>query len=140
MLGGLKVTRRSDGRAFDIAGLWVSRKLTSDELTSGHVIVDLHLPLVIIIRVAYPHGEPTPHALLSIGQPSIEPTWEPTVDEKGELMIFGRPGHYRITLARVGGRWLSDDRVTASFVVQPDERGERLITLRAPALDEGWNE
>jgi hypothetical protein len=133
MLDDLKVIRRSDGRRYGVAGLSVTRQLARDQLAAGRVLVTLDLALLLVIRVENSSGEPIPGALINIAQPSEQATWEMPVSERGEVVIFGKPGSHFVTVGRIGERWLEiNERVTAFFEVEPGEHGERVITLRVP--------
>ena len=125
----LKLRRRSDGLACGVPIFGVSEKLTVEALRSGHVLVDLDLPLLLVFKVETSSGERVPRALLSIIQPATEATWEITANEAGELKMLARPGLYSV-MATTGEHSRGRDGASATFDVAPDERGERLIVLR----------
>jgi len=132
MLYQVRVTRREDGRAYEIACLPLSRAMSPQEISSGRVAVDLDLPVVLVMRVEDASGIPVPGAVVSFSMPSITAWTEGPVNDRGEVVLFGLPGHYSVVLASVGDRWLGRERISADFDVAPGERGERLIVLRVP--------
>jgi hypothetical protein len=126
-LTDLTLIRRRDGLACGVPVFWASGKLEADALRSGHVFVDLDLPLMLVFRVDTASAERVSGARLSIIQPSMEATLEITANEEGELKVLARPGLYSV-MATTGEH--TGDRANATFEVAPGEHGERLIVLQ----------
>jgi len=133
MLYAVRATRRDDNRTYEIACLRVSRAITERDISSGMVVVGLDLPLVLVIRVEDSSGAPVSGAMVNFSIPLMTATAEGPVNERGELLLFGTPGHYSVRLVSAGDRSFGPEGVWADFDVTPDEHGERVIVLRIPS-------
>jgi len=132
MLSQLTVTRRDDGRKFDIPFLPTSGVILPQEISICRVAVELDLRVVVVIRVEDTAGAAVPGAIVSASIPATSATFEWPVNQRGEVAVLGTPGHHSFRLVSVGERWLGSEKIRAEIEVKPNDRGERYLVLRVP--------
>ena len=128
MLFDITAANRSDGRLYRPLLLTVTGAISAADLEAGRVIVNLHLPGMLILRVENRAGVPLPGTVVNLAPPSSEATFEGPVDERGELVLFGAAGSWRITAYPNNSE--TRNFVDAEFDITADDFGERRIVLR----------
>lgn len=132
MLYQLNVTRREGSRSYDITCHWITHAMTTQAIASGRIDVELHVPVVLVVRVEDSSGNPVSDAIVSASVPSLTATLE--IPLTGEMVLLGMPGRYSFRLASAGNRWLGEERISADIEVASHDRGERHLVLRIPNL------
>jgi hypothetical protein len=130
----LRLTRRVDGRAYDVGYLPLSGAMSSPQIDAGRIVLEIDVPVVLVIRVEDASGDPVPGAVVGFSMPSITATSEGPVNDRGELTLLGMPGRYSFTLISAGDWRLGHERVSAELDVKAEDQGERLVVLRVPSV------
>ena len=132
MLGDLSVVRYEDRRRYHVAFFKVTGDLRAEDLRAGRVVVRLHLPVILIVKVEDRSGKPVPNASVSLSLPYSEATSEAQTSDGGEIVLLGGVGRYSASLGFVQNRRLRPI-VSADLEITPSDSGERIVVLRVPS-------
>ena len=131
MLGNLRVVRHDDRRHYHVPLLKVTGALSPEDLRSRHVLVQLNLPVILIVRVEDASGNPLSNTAVSLRMANLEATMEDRTDDRGEIVLLGGAGTYSASVHQVRNRRLRP-QVSADLEVSSADAGERVLVLRVP--------
>jgi hypothetical protein len=132
-IGNLSVVRYDNRRRYEVIYLKVTGKLRPEDLRSGLVQVRLNLPVILIVRVEDPVGNPVSNVNVSLDLPNSETTSELQTNDRGEIVLLGVAGRYTASIAFVQNRRLRPI-VSADLEITPADSGERIVVLRVPPI------
>jgi len=96
------------------------------------VVVGLHLPVILIVRVEDLSGHPVPNVSVSLSLPNWEATSDAQTNDRGEIVLLGGVGRYSASVSFVHNRRLRP-MVSADIDITPADIGERVVVLRVPS-------